>query len=374
MLSPMRLHVLFLLCGLCLGWAGCAPKVPMDEEDLAPALPDLSADLREVPDLPMGEVQRGRGSLVALIDAEPSTAAAGAYKVPTAAELQVFREAMSAVMRGEGERAVPLLRQVGYTLTDYVDDKFDPARERRYYVVRERETARRYWGLYVVRIDAAARWQVFLEAPYGVDQSISYIRQQVGRTLLAADVGGALINTVDRCAEGLAAPSCVKCSGACVRCGGQDRYSFPVSDMGAAESSFFQVAHEVVSAGPQRVVISVHGHTDTLSGYVISDGTKERAPAEALVRRFRASYAEATKPLSASVRSCNDGTSQILCGEALLQGRQTNGYMPMCTGATPQGPRRFLHVQQLFDVRRADAQAALGTQTLLARAILLTWP
>jgi hypothetical protein len=346
----------------------------MDEADLVSSSPDLGVDLREVPDLPTGEVQRGRGSLVALIDAEPMAATAGAYKVPTPSELQVFRAAMTAVLRGEGERAVPLLRQVGYTLIDYVDDKFDPTRERRYYVVRERETARRYWGLYVVRLDAAARGHVFLEAPYGMDQNIWYVRQQVGRTLLGADVGGALLNTVDRCAEGLAAPSCIKCSGACVRCGGQDRFSFPVSDMGAVEASFFQVAHEVVGAEPQRVLVSIHGHTDTPSGYVISDGTKERALADALVRRFRASYAEATKALGTSVRSCNDGTSLGLCGDSLLQGRHINGYMPVCTGATPQGPRRFLHVQQLLDVRRADAQAALGTQTLLGKAILLTWP
>jgi hypothetical protein len=327
----------------------------------------------------MGDVPRERGSLLSLLDAEPYAVSSSKYKPPTPDEIAQFRQALTFALRGQGEAAQPMLLRLGYRITDFIDDKYDPARPRRFYVIQDAglvDDTRRYRGTYLLRRDAdPSRGKIYLEAPYAIEQvggTRLVMRKQALRTLLSADLGGLMLSTIDRCAE-TQQLSCIKCADSCVNCAFDIKRSYYSSaDMGAADGTFFQAAHEVLSAETNTTVLSLSAHAETTYGYLVGDGTRETATAMSLVHRFRDHLKTVT---GLTVKSCNNSDGVIrLCGGYIVQGRQLNGYTPLCSGTMAKPERRFLFLNQLRDLAEYDASVPNGDKTALAEALILTFP
>lgn len=389
MRSPAQLLVAFALSAACSG----PPPVTLPPADLAQPVTDLAAadDQGQT-----GEVPRESGSIITLIESEGATTIAAQHQGPTSAEQKAFRQALTLLLSGEGERAVPLLTPLGYGVTDFTDTTL-AARAKRFYVVRERQGVRRYQGLYLLRRDidlTQKTGRVMLEVPYGNDASVQYLKHQAARALLHADAGGLLLNTVDRCAAATTPGSCTLCVNAtaqqgCVRCGGVERTYYPATDQGRSDKGLFQVAHEVLTAG-DRVAIFVGGMLTTgtlFTGKVtlVSDGTR-RPPAVGAAATLQKALLGAVEAelVDQSVRLCGaaDATGAAapldLCGETLVQGRQSNLNLMMggslCT-ATPAsaGSGRYLVLNQTYEVRRTDGTARTDLPNMLGQALIDTF-
>lgn len=375
-----------LLTGAC----GSPPPVSLPPADMTQALPDLSGqgDLGQV-----GTVPKESGSIIALIEGEGSTTAAGQYQGPSDADRASFRAALNLLLQGEGERAVPLLLPLGYDVTDFTDTTL-VARAKRFYVVRERQGVRRYQGLFLLRRDldlTQGAGRVVLEVPYGNDVNLQYLKNQAARALLHADAGGLLLNTVDRCAEAAAVGTCTLCVNAssmlgCARCAGVERTYYPATDQGRSDKGLFQVAHEVFTAG-SKVAVFVGGVL-TSSAFdgkttLVSDGTR-KPPAAGLAATLRGALLAAVQAqltgqavnLCAATDATGTPAPLDLCGETLVQGRQSNlaaGAMLCAAAPASAGSGRYLVVNQTFTVRQADGTARTDLPNMLAEALTATF-
>lgn len=353
------------------------------------------ADLAAPSDLSGSAVPRETGSVITLIESEVATKDKGQYQPPSDAERASFAQAMRFLLSGEGERALPLLLPLGFGLTDFTDTTL-PAQPKRFYVARERTGVRRYLGLFLVRRDidlSVGTGRIVLEVPYANDSSLDYLKQQAARVLVHSDAGALLMNTADRCAEESSVGTCTRCANpslttGCVRCLGVEKLYYPTTDQGRADKTLFQAAHEVLVTDPRVGVflgglLTVTGVFAGTTTYV-SDGTRNAA-AQSLAGSLRANLEQALADAgisgqAAALCKAADASGAAapldLCGETLVQGRQSNLMVGanLCQATAPMtATGRYLVLNQTFTLRKNDGQARTDLPNVVGAALWTTF-
>ena len=137
--------------------------------------------------------------------------------------------------------------------------------------------------------------------------------------------------------------------------------------MAHTERSYFQSAHEVISAHyDQDIFINVHGMTR--EGASLSNGTRNEIEAAAPVARLATALRQRLP--QELVTTCNSYEGAIvenhLCGTTNTQGRALNASPNVCTEAAASASERFIHLEQSVAVRTQAENVAAALLDMLS--------
>ncbi len=276
-----------------------------------------------------------------------------AYVPPSQAEADTFRAAFANLLSGDVSEAASAFDSLGYEI-DYLIES-----PRTYIMVLEHAGSGKNRGAFIVNPRASR--DLVLEVPHPLFDTNT---GEEGIVLLGSTGARALlIAGSHRCANSALS----SCSGTTSACTGGAPQAFHNSDMGHTMPSFFQAAHEAISARG-NVAVNLHGNGSEIPDVEISDGTMTARSATSLVIKVRDSLATA----GVNVASCNwpaDNPSSLgLCGTTNVQGRWTNGSANPCTSSPTNASGQFLHVEQHLPFRNSPGALGSALGRLLPQA------
>jgi hypothetical protein len=285
---------------------------------------------------------RSLASYLEDLEARLPGAGSEAFVRPSDASYRAFKVGMDSLFRGEITQARGALGALNYDLSSLDDEEYD----RTYVVVHERAAGFKGLGTYVV-YPGYARNLVF-EVPHPIADALTLA--EGGLIFQELEARALVLAGTHRCADLSVASGC---SGSTQACSDADQ-PYRISDAAHFTQSFFQATHEAtLGLRPPPVTINLHGNGAEVPEVELSDGTRNPASAESAVNRLR----DALAARGVSVASCNrepdHPASLNLCGLDNVQGRLSNGSPDPCRVKAPEASGRFLHIEQLRNIREA---------------------
>lgn len=282
-----------------------------------------------------------------------------AFRTPGGEEIARWREALDALLAGNGAGAAGLADPLGYDVIAFSDTGSGA----KYWLLQERAANARALGTYVVNPNACRLLSI--QAPHA-GGDLNTLPQGVA-FFLGLNAHSLLIAGAHRCANTQVA-GCGGTTSVCSADGSEQPYT--ISDPSHFTQTFFQATHEQIARRlPGSMAISLHGFTWQAGDpeAIVSNATcNNRAPsvatqvAEAYTRRF------AEMGLAFTAGSCNaPGGPTRLCAETNVQGRFSAGAVDACACSgggstcaagsncprTAEYPERFVHIEQSCAMR-----------------------
>ncbi len=267
-----------------------------------------------------------------------------AYVEPSTAARDAFARTVVAAIGGDEMRACAL--PPSYRVVELDDPTYGRVRLAAELDARGVPAPVLHYGAYARRVDFTATRALVVEAPHPLhdaatdDQAQDLFVRSFARYLLVAGS--------HRCAS--AAES--MCSGTTTSCGA--RAPFRVSDPAHSTSHPFFAVHGEILKDPTLVTVQLHGNAAACPQALLSDASQVW-PTSGFVPTF----ANALEAEGITVGRCGDGYPVAgcdLCGGTNVEGRFSAGSGDACTLPGPNGGR-FLHLEQLIDLRRREAGA-----------------
>ncbi len=284
------------------------------------------------------------------------------YRMPTAVELDVWRQVVAAALAGDLATAADLLVIIApsYKVARYTDTSADDGRV--YHLLLEADatpeglipTVITGWGTYF--FDPAAARELSIEVPHPVFDRFTELEGI--DAFLQLRLRSFLLAGTHRCASDNESP----CDGRTRSCnvppGQGDPKPYRVSDVSHGAdikdptvTNVFEVVHEtILQSIPRTVVLQLHGNNMTRCANVhvllSNTGSDFRAVSGGNMFRLKASLDPAL-----TVRVCSPKPEPgecDLCGTDNLQGRWTNGSIANAcqASASSADEEQFIHIEQ----------------------------
>lgn len=272
---------------------------------------------------------------IADLKARISRAGSNLFVEPPVGDLETFVPCLQNLLMGDVAGAVPCLAALNFDV-DYLDDS---NYGKTYVVVEERPDAFKGLGTYIT--DPAYQRNIVICVPHPLYdlntlEEGQRIFQEVGARAL-------FVAGTHRCAN----PALSPCSGTTSACGGGP---YRISDAAHFDRNFLHTAHEAtLGLVPPPRAFNLHGQSSEPQDVILSDGTRNPAPAGADVNRLRDSL------LARGIRagSCNWSEDAVvrLCGTTNTAGRLYNNSQEPCSTGAVAASGLFLHLEQKKKIR-----------------------
>jgi hypothetical protein len=286
------------------------------------------------------------GQLIDHIEAQVNAmpgASGNQYRNPSVAEAESFSTAIGQIMSQDLTAAVATAEEIEYQVIRFVDHTLSQNQE--FVILQKAPGGQNHWGTFIY--NPLACRNLVIQCPHPVHDTHTGFEGAYVFTRLRASA--LLLSGTHRCNSNT--PS--SCSGTTSVCGSAAAYR--ISDIAHNDHSMFQHATEYLSSlDPDRIFIQLHGFARIPGDphLIMSNGTRD-TPEMDLINTLRISLLELNPAITFRIVHMDTDWTR-LTAFTNTQGRFLNGSPDPCTVNATNATGRFVHIEQEYDLFRAD--------------------